>query len=137
MIKSVSQHKRNQPHPCKNDDHLNVSSMVHATAASCLLLCLCCSHEFQVQPEDSVSEGVKVKGKYRKAGAHTLQMLKDPVNARQVIDGTPFECYGAHAAASPARLQASSPPSEFVGVCCQSYPFCYLTAACAIGALLI
>ncbi|CAL1132974.1 unnamed protein product [Cladocopium goreaui] len=30
-----------------------------------------------------------------------------------VIDGTPFECYGAHT---------------------DSYPCCYLTAACAIGA---
>jgi len=49
----------------------------------------------QEKPDDQ-TESVKVKGKYRK-----------------VIDGTPFECYGAHT---------------------NAYPCCYLTAACAIGA---
>merc|ERR1712217_380389 len=44
---------------------------------------------------DATPPTVKVKGKYRK-----------------VIDGIPFESYGAHA---------------------DTYPCCYLTAACAIG----
>ncbi|CAK9104435.1 O-phosphoseryl-tRNA(Sec) selenium transferase (Liver-pancreas antigen) (LP) (SLA-p35) (SLA/LP autoantigen) (Selenocysteine synthase) (Sec synthase) (Selenocysteinyl-tRNA(Sec) synthase) (Sep-tRNA:Sec-tRNA synthase) (SepSecS) (Soluble liver antigen) (SLA) (UGA suppressor tRNA-associated protein) (tRNA(Ser/Sec)-associated antigenic protein) [Durusdinium trenchii] len=45
---------------------------------------------------ETPADTIKVKGKYQK-----------------VIDGTPFECYGAH--------------TNF-------YPCCYLTAACAIGA---
>eukprot|EP00440_Ansanella_granifera_P041421 gb/GFBE01044918.1/.p1 GENE.gb/GFBE01044918.1/~~gb/GFBE01044918.1/.p1 ORF type:complete len:520 (+),score=95.86 gb/GFBE01044918.1/:1-1560(+) len=52
--------------------------------------------EGEVPAEVSKDAAVKVKGKYRK-----------------VIDGIPFECYGAHI---------------------DAYPCCYLTAACAIGA---
>lgn len=48
------------------------------------------------QEGEAPAQTIKVKGKYQK-----------------VIDGTPFECYGAHT---------------------DSYPCCYLNAACAIGA---
>lgn len=50
----------------------------------------------EIEEGEQPAESIKVKGKYQK-----------------VIDGTPFECYGAH--------------TNF-------YPCCYLTAACAIGA---
>lgn len=60
----------------------------------------------------------------------------------QVIDGTPFECYGAHTNVDPARLvpRCNCTNTEALRVTCnhsvgicQFYPCCYLTAACAIG----
>ena len=72
-------------------------------------------------PEDSQPPTVKVKGKYRKAGSS--RFLISTIQVRfvvlvQVIDGTPFECYGAHTNAFPASLPASGLmlPAWTVGV---------------------